>query len=374
MSASMSAPGAVPPVFVTYAIGGARWTATSIARAIRLQYSSIVRSQPGRPLLYVYTNAPQLPIPSNTTFGAPVRIEVRNASIDTSVKGNLSVNLAGVSHRCRERYVRRGSWICLSRTKLELMRAHSEAGERAVWIDLDTLVFKPVPPREFVVGYQHGKSRADGPSVFGGARIAPRHEAYGDLWSLDAATIDKILRMEDGMSDAELPDYDTQGLIAIALTRGVIDTPIVQDLDASQSYGFECVDRHGHPNSAIGHPGSGNMKMAVVNGDLACKGKPIAALSFTATIYAKLALRSDRPDFKWANNDAGKRWLTDYFFNARIAHECKGKAKGARLHSFGACREAFYVAEEKARLREGAAKLRADEDREDSSTGSEDAS
>ena len=46
----------------------------------------------------------------------------------------------------------------------------------------------------------------------------------------------------------------------------------------------------------------------------------------------------------------------------------KGKAKGARLHSFGACREAFYVAEEKARLREGAAKLRADEDREDSSS------
>ena len=271
---------------MTYAIGGKRWTATSIARATA-QYSSIVRSQPGRPLLYVYTNAPQLPIPSNTTFGAPVRIEVRNASIDTSVKGNLSVNLAGVSHRCRERYVRRGSWICLSRTKLEVMRAHSEAGERAVWIDLDTLVFKPVPPREFVVGYQHGKSRADGPSVFGGARIAPRHEAYGDLWSLDAATIDKILRMEDGMSDAELPDYDTQGLIAIALTRGVIDTPIVQDLDASQSYGFECVDRHGHPNSAIGHPGSGNMKMAVVNGDLACKGKPIAALSFTATNYAK---------------------------------------------------------------------------------------
>ena len=71
---------------------------------------------------------------------------------------------------------------------------------------------------------------------------------------------------------------------------------------------------------------------------------------------------------------AGTRWLTDYFFNAHIAHECKGKAKGARLHSFGACREAFYVAEEKARLREGAAKLRADEDREDSSTGSEDAS
>ena len=174
------------------------------------------------------------------------------------------------------------------------------------------------------------------------------------------------------MSDAELPDYDTQGLIASALTRGVIDTPIVQDLDASQSYGFECVDRHGHPNSAIGHPGSGNMKMAVVNGDLACKGKPIAALSFTATNYAKLALRSDRPDFKWANNDAGKRWLADYFFNARIAHECKGKAKGARLHSFGACREAFYVAEEKARLREGAAKLRDDEDREDSN--SEDAS
>ena len=91
-------------------------------------------------------------------------------------------------------------------------------------------------------------------------------------------------------------------------------------------------------------------------------------------VYLALALRSDRPDFKWANNDAGKRWLTDYFFNARIAHECKGKAKGARLHSFGACREAFYVAEEKARLREGAAKLRADEDREDSSTGSEDAS
>ena len=185
--------------------------------------------------------------------------------------------------------------------------------------------------------------------------------------SLDAATIDKILRMETGMSDAELPDYDTQGLIAIALTRGVIDTPIVQDLDASQSYGFECVDRHGHPNSAIGHPGSGNMKMAVVNGDLACKGKPIAALSFTATNYAKLALRSDWPDFKWANNDAGERWLTDYFFNARIAHECKGKAKGARLHSFGACREAFYAAEEKARLREGAAKLRADEDMDDSS-------
>ena len=101
MSTSMSSQpaAAVPPTFVTYAIGGARWTATSIARAIRLQYSSIVRSQPGRPLLYVYTNAPQLPIPSNTTFGAPVRIEVRNASIDTSVKGNLSVNLAGVSHR-----------------------------------------------------------------------------------------------------------------------------------------------------------------------------------------------------------------------------------------------------------------------------------
>ena len=158
------------------------------------------------------------------------------------------------------------------------------------------------------------------------------------------------------------------GVLFTVLTRGVIDTPIVQDLDASQSYGFECVDRHGHPNSAIGHPGSGNMKMAVVNGDLACKGKPIAALSFTATNYAKLALRSDQPDFKWANNDAGERWLTDYFFNARIAHECKGKAKGARLHSFGACREAFYVAEEKARLREGAAKLRADEDREDSSS------
>ena len=101
----------------------------------------------------------------------------------------------------------------------------------------------------------------------------------------------------------------------------------------------------------------------------ACKGKPIAALSFTATNYAKLALRSDRPDFKWANNDAGKRWLADYF-NARIAHECKG-AKGARL--FARCR-GLYVAEEKARLREGAAKLRADEDGEDSSTGSEDAS
>ena len=56
------------------------------------------------------------------------------------------------------------------------------------------------------------------------------------------------------------------------------------------------------------------------------------------------------------------------------SHECKGKAKGARLHSFGACREAFYVAEEKARLREGAAKLRADEDRDDSSSEDGDAS
>ena len=157
----MSAPGAAPPVFVTYAIGGARWTATSIARAIRLQYSSIVRSQPGRPLLYVYTNAPQLPIPSNTTFGAPVRIEVRNASIDTSVKGNLSVNLAGVSYPCRERYVRRGSWICLSRTKLELMRAHAPTvppeAPPAPPSSFLTHVIKPVFDQVFGETYEIGE-------------------------------------------------------------------------------------------------------------------------------------------------------------------------------------------------------------------------
>ena len=138
--------------------------------------------------------------------------------------------------------------------------------------------------------------------------------------------------------------------------------------------GARIIEVGGSEASADARADAGGATPSTVSLRDARSGKPIAALSFTATNYAKLALRSDQPDFKWANNDAGTRWLTDFFFNARIAHECKGRAKGARLHSFGACREAFYVAEEKARLREGAAKLRADEDREDSSTGSEDAS
>ena len=135
------------------------------------------------------------------------------------------------------------------------------------------------------------------------------------------------------MSDAELPDYDTQGLIAIALTRGVID--MSSRISTRRSRTAECVDRHGHPNSAIGKRGADGRRH-----DLACKGKPIAALSFTATNYAKLALRSDQRI----------RGLTDYFFNARIAR-VQGRAKGARL-------SASARRGEETLLREGEAKLR----------------
>lgn len=135
--------------FVTFAFtknAGDRWDTRSARTALRLMYSSLVRSQSTIPRLHVYTDAPDV-VPEKTTFGAKTQIVVHACHAQSFPENP---------------YSKIGKWAAVSRAKLDavedLLLQH---GGRIIWIDLDTLVFVDLTKTfrqspSWVVGYQRG--------------------------------------------------------------------------------------------------------------------------------------------------------------------------------------------------------------------------
>lgn len=198
--------------FVTFAFtenAGGRWTSKQASRAIRLMYSSLVKSQSQFPRLHVYTDTPEV-IPNATTMETPVDI---------------------ITHICkpndfpRNPYTGTDEWKSLSRSKLDVVEQLIISRKNSIiWIDLDTIVFVDLgisATTSWVVGYQNGSCEGAKTCSWehvqnGGAvvrQIEPKYDTLGDLWSVNLQAINAFKRYEKTHieSGLELPRYDIQG-------------------------------------------------------------------------------------------------------------------------------------------------------------------
>ena len=215
------------PSFITYAVEGTthigtkeRWNRQDMRKALRLMYSSLVRThtfnnQP--PLLYVYTNIPSSVLtPITTTFATPTNIITRPYTpIQTRYKS---------------------AWKALLRSKLDIVLNHLSSGERVVWIDLDTLVLDTLPfTVSWVIGWEMG--HATPLRNMGDLWVQPRSQAQGDIWFINEAIARRIIDMEQGLK--VLPAYDLQGVFSIMLEQNIASLVVLQDI-WNRSVGFKC--------------------------------------------------------------------------------------------------------------------------------------
>jgi len=248
-----------PIAFVTFAFtsgAGGRWKPEQCRRALRLMYSSLVKSQSEFPRLHVYTDELSV-IPSVTTLGTKTDILVHKTKPEL-----LPPNA----------YTGKNPWLSLSRAKLDVVESlsvHTRAS--IVWIDLDTLVFVDLSltrTHSWVVGYQHGNCHncsREHVSTGGSFDLSlePRFDIYGDLWALNLSSIAAFRRYEDAhvSRGLPLPRFDLQGYFSLMLQENALPASLLHDI-LDYNFGFVC--------SGFEHPTPANMKLEVVDGTLSC--------------------------------------------------------------------------------------------------------
>lgn len=304
----------VPQIsFATFAFtegSGGRWNEVTCRRAIRLMYSSLVKSQVEFPHLHVFTNVPNI-IP-NTTFSGQ--------------KARITAHIRRPEQLRPNYYTSDNPWMSLSRAKLdEVEDLILSSGRQVVWVDLDTLVFSDlgISTRvSWVIGYQHGSCQGR-PScslehISSGGHfhrpIEPRYDAFGDLWSLNLTAISAIRQYETlhVAKGLPLPIYDLQGFFSLMLQDNMLPAYLLHDI-LDYNYGFTC--------SQFDHPTPENVNLKVSNGRLSCEVKDlghvlsenVGSMSFTAPTFQQLLLRNDHPDFAWLKDKEAASWLQSWF-------------------------------------------------------------
>lgn len=301
--------------FVTFAFterAGGRWTADACYRAIRLTYSSLVKSQLELPRLHVFTDVART-VPNQTTMGTRADIEVHICTPEQLPQND---------------YTDKDPWKSLSRAKLDVAeQLILSRGKKIVWIDLDTLVFADLgitSKKSWLVGYQNGG--CDGAKNCSWEHIAnggeskleikPKFDALGDLWSLDLKAIAavRLYESEHVKSGLPLPKYDLQGYFSFMLQDQELPAVLLHDV-IDCNFGFFCSD--------FKHPSSENMELAVVQRRLICPKRAnvemsewVGAISFTAPTFQELLLRTDNVDFSWIGDREARSWLENWFFSS----------------------------------------------------------
>ncbi|OUS41710.1 hypothetical protein BE221DRAFT_42501, partial [Ostreococcus tauri] len=301
--------------FVTFAFtadAGGRWNAANCKTAIQLMYSSLVRSQSEYPQLHLYSNDPGV-VPLLTTMKTTPHIILQKRQTQ-SFPSNEYSDL--------------DKWRALSLAKLdaveEVMRKH---GVRAIWVDLDTLIFVDLKPAvgavdSWVVGYQSGgcggtnKNCSYEHTARGGLSnrdIEPAYDTYGDLWSLSLQTIDHIKSYRQRYVEEKLtlPLYDLQGYITFMLMDGVLNITFLHEIIPC-NFGFFCSD--------FVFPTESNLEVTVRENHLACPTREfvpmtsrVGSMSFTALTFQKLFLKASTR-FQFIADENARIWLTQWFY------------------------------------------------------------
>lgn len=310
---SLNLPRAPPDYeFVTFAFtanAGGRWTPEACRRAIRLTYSSLVRSQHDFPRLHVFTDVASI-IPNRTTMGT---------------RTDIVVHIGTPNELPRNQYTGKDAWKSLSRAKLDVVeQLILSEGKKMVWVDLDTLVFADLGvtnANSWLIGYQNGgcngaRNCSWEQTANGGEsqlEIEPKFDALGDLWSLDLHAIAAVRQYEAEhmRRGLPLPKYDLQGYFSFMLQDQEMPAVLLHDI-LEYNFGFFC--------SNFKHPSSGNMELRVLDGDLTCPRRPnvnmserVGAVSFTAPTFQELLLPSDVVALHWVKDQDARIWLEHWF-------------------------------------------------------------
>lgn len=316
--------------FVTFAFtanAGGRWNTTSCRRALRLTYSSLVKSQVEYPKLHVYTNE-ALIIPTHTTAGDVV---------------DISVHLTSPLALPKNAYSAISPWKSLSRAKLYVVERllKSRKNLTLVWIDLDTVVFMDlrIPGvSAWVIGYQNGgcggaKNCSWEHVARGGSSIHDidaRNDALGDLWSLDLEAIEAVKQYEAEhlKKKLPLPEYDLQGLFTLMLQDRVLPAVFLHDV-TDRNFGFVC--------SNFKHPSKLNIEWSIKDGKLLCPKRDsihmserVGAISFTAITIRQLLLDAELPKFEWIRDVQVRDWLIDWFYTTKGNTNLRGRLELSR--------------------------------------------
>ena len=301
--------------FVTFAFtdgAGGRWGTETCRRALKIQYSSLAKSQSEYPHLVVYTDNSDI-VPANTFSGLKT-----NISVVITTPGDLPRNEFGIYD----------SWRSLSRAKLDVVETLArKTGHKVIWIDLDTLVFTDLmsitKTYSWVLGYQHGSCKQGNCSaehirnygVFD-RQIDAAFDAHGDLWALNLSAIQALRAYETRhvTNALPLPLYDLQGFFTLMLQDSALPANLLHTI-LDYNFGFVC--------SKFDHPTAENMKLHVRANKLSCPvgdlagvfSENVGALSFTAPTFQQLLLENDFPQLSWVSDQAAREWLIRWFMN-----------------------------------------------------------
>ena len=312
--------------FATFAFtrnAGDRWGVDETRRALKLMYSSLVRSHAIKPTLHVYTDVPDV-VPLETTMGTRTDIISRVCDV-TSLPKNVYT-------KSSDKATKNSKWASLSRAKLDVVEdLILQQGGRVVWIDLDTLVFTDLAcafqrgASSWVVGYQRGIQckglKHCAASHFQSVR--PEFDVLGDLWSLDLAAIEKVRDYERRWVSSRWmrrpPKYDLQAYFSLMLESGALpESVLLHNILPDLNFGFTC--------SNFQHPTSANMEISVDKDDaqrLRCrvpKGVKMSArvgtISFTAWSFQKMFLDEEKPTFDSLSDDEDVcAWFARWFYS-----------------------------------------------------------
>lgn len=299
--------GSPTPRFVSFAFTHVgRWSSESLQMAAKLVYSSLVRAHNCAPILYVYTNDPQMhaTLPKLTTMNTRTNIIV------------VVQNVTAITSRGYDKF------RDLSMYKMDVVREHLIHGEHIIWIDLDTLVFVDLSPmvQEDVgctVGWQHGKRGLPKELVlkmFSGVNVPPKYDSYGDLWSLNLKALDEIASLYKEQTEKNItrPMYDVQGYMSILMSQGSTNIKILQQIMPNHSFGFQC--------SNFTHPNVEFFKPKIMNQELHCPdvqgiglGSKVGSISFTSPTFKRTIL-SDPVKFSSISDPEVREWFKRWFF------------------------------------------------------------
>ena len=297
--------------FVTFAFtdgAGGRWGTETCRRALKLQYSSLAKSQSEYPHLIVYTDDSDI-VPEHTFSG---------------LKTNITTIIITPGDLPRNAFLAIDLWRSLSRSKLDVVEIIARKTEQnIIWIDLDTLVFTDLMEitntHSWVLGYQHGSCNNCSAehklnNGFFDRNIDAAFDAHGDLWALNFSAIEAIRAYENRhlSNFLPLPLYDLQGFFTLMLQDSALPVELVHTL-LNSSFGFAC--------SEFDHPTSSNMRLRIRENELTCPvgdltgvySEKVGALSFTAPSFQELFLQNDFLELCWIPDHPTRMWLFSWF-------------------------------------------------------------
>jgi hypothetical protein len=291
-----------PLVFVSAAYNLPRWGDTDRSRAIQLMYSSLARSQLHIPKLYLFTDDVAV-VPNRTTFNTHADIVVINREFSSFPRTPFD-----------------NKWIALSRLKLDMVEEIIyQSGKRAVWIDLDTLIFVDLTPSSLAsswfVGYQHGGCNGSWNCSWFPQPIAPINDCHGDLWSLTMEDIRKVRDYEKGMlkRGEKLPKFDLQGYFTMMIQHGELPATFIHHI-IPYSFGFAC--------SSFKHNSAHQFNVVVSEESILCPVHVgvdlppiVGGLSFTADSFKAAFLKERHSRFMTFPNEHFREWLLRWFYD-----------------------------------------------------------